>query len=131
MSTLERSNSLRKKDNFKKSKAMETKSIIFKANWTTKKIPQIMHGEIVRYIYCDKFCDFYLVTCRDYDQTLDVINSSNPDFRLEFEYKIEPNIIKVLDFEIGDTNDNTYVRVATTRDGGFHLNSAKYNNNQK
>jgi len=40
------------------------------------------------------------VACHDYDQSLDIVFSESNEYPIEFQRKIEPNIIKVYDMSI-------------------------------
>ena len=80
----------------------------------------------MRYVHPDEAGNFFLVAHHDYDQHLSVLYSEESNFKVEFEYKIEPNIINIFDFQTLRQNDDFIVRVATSRDDSFNLNIAKF-----
>lgn len=92
---------------------------------SVRQLPQLKN-KIVRYIYPDEVGNFLLVAHQDYDTHLDILYSEESNFRIQFDYKIEPNIIKILDFQTVKEDDQFCVRVATSRDESFNLNIAKF-----
>lgn len=71
---------------------------------------------------------FFLVASHEYDQSLDIINSSRKNFPVEFDQDVEPGIIQVFDFEIrtkislnkNDGVSQTFeIRIASMRDDEF------------
>ena len=88
-----------------------------------RQLPQLKN-QIVRYINLAEDGSFFLVACHEYDQSLDILYSEDFNFKVEFDYKIEPQTIKVFDFITLEQDGKHYIRVASSRDEQFNLNSA-------
>ena len=80
----------------------ETSGGVFKSSATVRQVPQLKN-QIVRFIYNTEDGDFFLVACHNYDQSLDILYSEEHNFKVEFDYKIEPGIVRVYDFLVEKT----------------------------
>ena len=44
--------------------------------------------------------EFYCLACNDYDKEIDILNTSDSNFKFHIKRKIAPNIIRFLDIKI-------------------------------
>lgn len=65
------------------------------------------------------------MACHNYDQSLDILYSEEHNFKVEFDYKIEPGVVRVFDFQVDKTDTDIKISMATSRDGSFFMNTAR------
>ena len=62
----------------------------------------------------------------DYDQFLDIVYTESSQFEVEFNRNIEPDCMKILDMEITTEGSDCVIRLASSRDGGFTIDVARF-----
>jgi hypothetical protein len=54
---------------------------------------------------------FYLVSCKEYDRDIDILNSDDPEFNASIKRNIEPGLVKVFDSMIYQSKESEILKI--------------------